>query len=357
MSTSRRTFLESTMAGAGIGWGALQNLASTSNEPPGGRGASVAVNEPPGAGQSPANSQEYTRGVGVYPGLPREDFGPTLVLDDKTYRNLALRRPAYHSSSYDYNLTAQLVTDGIKHSHLPDWVATSVSFRGPLPKNEREFILDHNPTSVVELRGPRPWVQIQLGGGESVPEVDRIEVLVVAPLRVRREDVTFTVSVSDDGREWKKLGSVTGPQPISLAGYPVSFAQPGQLLQPSIPLSSSSQSRFYQVECGVAHAPEFAFGMQWQIGEIAFFNKKRVKIGGPDRFTSAWMSAGLGEEWVYVDLGDRCEFDRVTLYWIARAAEGSVQASDDAQDWRDIQALPASTQLTDNPSLEDTCVC
>ena len=353
MSASRRAFLKSTVASASIAWGGLQSLANASNEPGGDRGASVAPSEPPRAGQSSADPQEYTRGMGVYPGDPREDFGPLLLISSPSpYRNLALRRPAYHSSSYDYNLTAQLVTDGIKHSHLPDWVATSVSFRGPLPKNEREFILDHNPTSVVELRGPRPWVQIQLGGGESVPEVDRVEVLVVAPAHVKSADLSFTVSASDDGREWKKLGSVMGPQPISLVGYPMGFAQPGQLFQPSIPLSSPSQSRFCQVECSVAHAPEFAFGMQWRIGEVAFFNKnQRVEIGGPYNFTSAWMSAGLGEEWVYADLGDRCEFDRVTLYWIARAAEGSIQVSDDAQEWRDIQALPASTQLTDDIKL------
>jgi hypothetical protein len=134
---------------------------------------------------------------------------------------LALRRPAYHSSSYDYNLTAQLVTDGIKDAHLPDWVATAVSFRGPLPKLEREFFLDCNPTSVVELRGPRPWVQIQLGGGERVPEIDRVDVLLVVPRGLKPEDLTITVSGSEDGREWKKPGSVTGPKPAPGTGYPM----------------------------------------------------------------------------------------------------------------------------------------
>ena len=30
------------------------------------------------------------------------------------------------------------------------------------------------------------------------------------------------------------------------------------------------------------------------------------------------MSAGTSEEWVYVDLGAQCTFDRVTLSWIRR---------------------------------------
>ena len=146
--------------------------------------AATAVPRPRGEPLAPASSStpdvEYTRGVGIYPGDPSEDFRPVLVPDDSTYRNLALHRPAYHSSSYDYNLTAQLVTDGIKDSHLPDWVATSVSYRGLLPKVEREFFLDHNPDTSVDLRGPHPWVQVQLGGGASVPEIDRVEVLFVA---------------------------------------------------------------------------------------------------------------------------------------------------------------------------------
>ena len=54
--------------------------------------------------------------MGVYPGDPAQYFGPALVTDTATYRNLALHRPAYQSSSYDYNLTAQLVTDGIKET-------------------------------------------------------------------------------------------------------------------------------------------------------------------------------------------------------------------------------------------------
>src|ERR1700739_1750796 len=63
------------------------------------------------------------------------------------------------------------------------------------------------------------------------------------------------------------------------------------------------------------------------------------------------MSAGSGEEWVYVDLGARCTFDRITLSWIARAAEGSVQVSDDAQNWRDLQPLTAGTGQIDDIHL------
>jgi len=308
----------------------------------------------PAAPEGPASAPtEFTRGVGIYPGDPSEDFGPTLVPDaSSTYRNLALHRPAYHSSSYDYNLTAQLVTDGIKDTHPPEWVATSLSFRGQLPKTQRELFLDHNAVTVVDLRGPRPWLQVQVGGGESAPAIDRVDVLFMAPGGLKPESVSVSVSVSDDGREWKEAGNATNPQPATLTGGPTGFERGGVVFQPSISLDAASQSRFYRVEFEAANASVMAYFMQWQVAEVAFYNQnQRVEIGGPYRFTSAWMSAGLGEEWVYVDLGVRCEFDRVTLYWIARAAEGSLQVSDDATSWRDVQPLPVGAGNTDDLKL------
>ncbi|MEJ2009524.1 MAG: discoidin domain-containing protein [Acidobacteriota bacterium] len=351
-TSSRRTFLKSTIAGATVALGDLHSLALAADPVPTGTPAA------PDAGQSGAlaagNGTEYTRGIGIYPGNPAENFAPVMVSDtSSTYRNLALMRPAYHSSSYDYNLTAQLITDGIKDTDPPNWVETSVSFVGTLPKNEREFIFDHAPTSVVDLRGSRPSVQIRLGGGKSVPQIDRVDLLVVLNARnVKPADVGFEVSVSDDGWNWKKAGSMTGPEPASTAGLPPGFAVRGHLFKPSISLSSPSQSRFYRIECFVANAPPFSFGMQWGLGTVAFYNNnQRVEVGGPYHFTSAWMSKGLGEEWVYVDLGASFEFDRVALYWIAKAAEGSLQVSDDAEDWRDIQPLPGGTDLTDDMKL------
>ena len=70
-----------------------------------------------GCGEAP--SGKYSRGVGIYPGNPDETFAPELVEDNETYRNVAALKAAWHSSSYDYNLTAQLVTDGIISTEEP----------------------------------------------------------------------------------------------------------------------------------------------------------------------------------------------------------------------------------------------
>ena len=281
------------------------------------------------------DAQQYTLGVGVYPGNPSENFAPLMREDQKTYRNLALHRPAYHSSSYDYNLTAQLVTDGIKDSGLPRWAAVSTSQDGALKKNQREWVLDHNWVTSVALNGPRGWVQIELDGGDGAPEVDRVAIDARVQSSVQEpEGWTCVVSGSDDGQTWKELGRAAGTD------------RPAKEFKPSVALAAPARSRFYRVDFEAASA------RVWQIGEVTLLDRnRRLEAGGPFHFTSAWMSAGSAEEWVYVDLGAPCKFDRVALYWIRRAAEGSLQVSDDAVNWRTLQALPANTDLADDIKL------
>jgi len=179
-----------------------------------------------------------TRGIGVYPGDPREDFSPTFRVDTTTYRNLAHLRPAYHSSSYDYNLTAQLVTDGIVDTAMPRRVVVasgqagilSAEIRdlpqqmaqGPLgglsrqqmvwPKYKREWPMDDNWVTGYDLTGPQVWVQFDLLGGSQPLVIDQVTALV----RVQNargggpENWTCSVQVSEDGQSWTALGRDSG---------------------------------------------------------------------------------------------------------------------------------------------------
>jgi hypothetical protein len=280
------------------------------------------------------HAQPSTRGVGIYPGDPREDFAPSLVPDVAAYRNLALRRPAFHSSSYDYNLTAQLVTDGIKNASLPRWVSVSTS-AGIARKNERDYLLDHNNITTVSLTGSRVWIQIELAGGDAPLEVDRLDLWAQVTVGARQpEKWSMVVSGSGDGQSWKELGRTEGPD------------RPAREFKPSVALAPAAHARFYRVELD---APSVS---RWNVGELALSNKGlRVEAGGPYSFTSAWKSAGAGVEWIYVDLGAVCTFDRVGLTWIWRAAEAEIQASDDAKTWHTIQAIAPSTSLVDDVKL------
>ena len=291
---------------------------------------------------STLRAQQYTRGVGVYPGDPKEDFSPVMVPDTQTYRNLALHRPAYHSSSYDYNLTAQLVTDGIKDTKLPRWVSTASSASGTLPKCEREHPVDDNPFSAVALPGTGGWVQVEPQGRDTPLEVDRVDVSARAmTTELLPQQWTCVVLGSDDGEKWIELGRASG---TDILASPVWWRQ--KEITPSFTLPSASHRRFYRVQLDAPHV------ITWNVGEVTLFRKnEQLELGGPYDFTSAWKSGGSGTEWVYVDLGAVCTFDRVVLYWIRRAAEGAVQVSDDAQSWRTLQALPASNEPAEELKL------
>ncbi len=338
MPTSRRRFLQTTIiAGAGSTLPALPAFAA------GARGAAPEAAAPTGAQTSAQAAEAFTRGIGVYPGAPGEYFCPTAVIDTTTYRNLALRRPASHSSAYDYNTTAQLVTDGIKQTTLPRWVAASTSTLGTLAKPDREVFLDHWEANMTEIKGSHGTAELEIGGGTEAPEIDRVRVFLAVPAHIAPASITLNINTSEDAATWTLAGSLQNPPLVANAEvtYPPDIRRGNNLFFPSIPLKAPVRSRFYQLELVLNGAPA-EDTTPWRLGQIEFFRgEDREEIGGPYSFTSAWRSAGLGEEWVAVDLGAPCTFDRITLSWIARAAEGSIQTSNDGETWQTLRPLPA----------------
>jgi beta-galactosidase/beta-glucuronidase len=285
-------------------------------------------------------AQEFTRGLGVYPGDPKEDFAPALVPNAATYRNLALHRPAYHSSSSDYNQTAQLVTDGIKETTLPRAVVVTTSNPPAAPAAG-----GRGGRGGMSVGGDHPWIQYQFTGGAGPLAIDRVEIAVgggmggrgqaaAAPSQPGPGSWSVVVSGSDDGQAWKELGTAAG-----------NTAPPAQF-RPAVALAAAARTRFLRI------ALEGPSGTTWRISEVAFFNQsQRVRTDAQSNFSSSWISGGQGEQWVYVDLGASCAFDRVALSWLRRAAEGSIQTSDDAATWKTQQALPAGSGPTDDIKL------
>ena len=244
-------------------------------------------------------AQPYTRGVGVYPGDPKEDFAAVLVPDTQTYRNLALHRPAYQSSAYDYNLTAQLITDGIKDTGLPRWISVSSSDLGVLKKQDREHALDHNATTTVSLNGASAWLQLDLLGGNDPLQVDSVDLtgLRVTADAQKPAGWSIVVKVSDDGQTWTEAGRTVSEErpPAGFRGF---GGQPTPPPPFAVAFTAPSRNRHIRIELSAPSAN------RWTIGEVVLRSQgERVEVGGPYRFTSAWMSAGTASEWVYVDLG------------------------------------------------------
>ncbi len=285
-----------------------------------------------------APAQDRTRGAGIYPGDPGEDYSPSQAIDSVHYRNLALHRAAYQSGSYDYNLTAQLITDGIIDSTLPGWIVTTASTDSILPRNERESVLDRNPMTRNTLDGPRAWLQVELAGNSPLPALDSLCVsgtVLTDSLPARHWEVS--ISGSADGANWSVLGRAGGEAlpGDTLTGF-LRRVWPRNLRSVNLPfkLDTAVRYKFYRIQ---ANSPNV---LKWGIGELAMYGGgKRAEVGGPYHFTSAWKSASSGEEWVSVDLGAVCTFDRILLHWIRRSSAGSVQVSRDASAWKDIASL------------------
>ncbi|MDR1356086.1 MAG: discoidin domain-containing protein, partial [Tannerellaceae bacterium] len=312
----------------------------------------------------------YTRGIGVYPGDPAEDFAPELVVDN-SYRNIAKLRSAYHSSSYDYNLTAQLVTDGILSENLPATINVSTQ-NGDLLKNEREWLFDGKSDSRYRVQGNDVFLQLAMNNMDV--RADKI---------VLRGSVTYDENMprgyevaaygSNDGVEWNLIGQEKGAgrigtEPQRFRGFggfrlpPVdpdapkpsftfSFSppEPSTNINQEFALDHTADYSYYKIALKMPSAKEWAFS-DWD-----FYKGDELLLITPSSyFESAWESAGTGEEWVYVDFGAPASFDKVNLHWLNKATEGAIQVSTDAVSWNDVAALPGGSDKTDDVTLDKT---
>jgi len=152
-------------------------------------------------------SNQYSRGLGQYPGNPDEHFAPVLVVDN-TYRNVAELKAAYHSSSYDYNLTAQLVTDGLISTEEPASIQVSTQ-KGDLPKNAREYFFDGKPDSRYSVEGDDIFIRLDFNN-MKIP-VDRF--VVRGSVQVddtKAKGFEMIAYASNDGNTWEEIAIEKG---------------------------------------------------------------------------------------------------------------------------------------------------
>ena len=296
-------------------------------------------------------SDYFTRGIGQYPGNPSEDFSPELLPDNSTYRNIALLRSAYQSSSYDYNLVAQLVTDGIITKQQPQYINLSTP-DGDKPRREREWMIDEGPYSRNITMGADTYFQFSLNN--YTKKADRVYMRGTVAYHADQATKGYEIICqgSNDGKTWTDLGKDSGkglpgkPLPYMLHSDPNKQSAKGDLparvIDQSIKIAQPAEYGYYRVALkmpGAAH---------WTFMDMNFYEKDQLVEMKPSQFfNSAWMSETGDEEWVYVDLGSRSSFDKVILHWINKASKGKIQISDDAKQWQDIAELPGGDNTTD----------
>ena len=286
-----------------------------------------------------AVAQVLNRPIGQYPGNPSEYYGPRMV-QDNSYRNFALYRTVYQSSSWDYNLTSQLLTDGLIDQELPAWLEV-ITPEGPLPPNKREACIDGNDWTCNILMGGDTWLQYDW---ENM-SIDIDEVEMVCSMAFREEapkGFTLRLLTSKDGKKWKVADEWHGD---SLPGEPSHrrvHSDPNKNTGDDLLPTRNIDHTFKLNGKPFSHMRlemVTPIAVHWTITELKMRKdgNRAKEILPSEHFVSAWRSLGIENEWVTVDLGTNAEISRLHLYWVNRPSRGNIQVSDDNIHWRTIQ--------------------
>ena len=291
-------------------------------------------------------AQVMNRPIGQYPGNPNEYYGPTLVQDNSYgYRNVALFRTVYQSSSWDFNLTSQLLTDGIYEREAPAWLDVTTP-DGPLPPHKREACIDGNEWTSNIIMGSDTWLQYDWENMSI--DIDEVEMVCsMAYHENAPQGFTIRLLTSKDGKKWKVADEWKGD---SLPGQPSwqrVHSDPnknsGDDLLPTRKIDHTfnmrgkpfSHMKLEMVTPNAAH---------WTITELKM-RKGGTRAKGilpAEHFVSAWRSLGYRDEWVTVDLGVSTEFNTIELWWVNRPSSGNIQVSEDNIHWQTVGELSKS---------------
>ena len=284
-------------------------------------------------------SAQQNRPIGQYPGNPNEYFGPKLV-QDTSYRNLALHRTVYQSSSWDFNLTSQLLTDGINDEQMPAWLNVTTP-EGPLPPHKREACLDGNEWTNNIVMGADTWLQYDWEN--MVIDIDEVEMVCSMAYREGApQGYKIRLLTSKDGKKWKVADEWIGDSLPGNASYQRVHSDPNKNSGDDL-LPTRKIDHTFHIKKGKPFShmkiemvtPSAAY---WNITELKM-KKNGLRAKGilpAEHFVSAWRSLGTENEWVTVDLGTQATVKHVSLYWIGEAPKCHIQISDDNKNWKGI---------------------
>ena len=301
-------------------------------------------------------SDGKTRGPGKYPGNPAEDYAPSLVPAGNDYRNVALNRMVRTSSQHDFNLTPQLLTDGIvTTANPPHLVATTNS--GTLSSRKRECAIDGNEYTNVNVMGNKAWLDFKWHN-MSV-KASRVKIFCTVAYHPDQAKGGYAVTIASQqrtlaqqksdalpGKESKQLVSSDPNKQTGSGDLPL------RIVELDMPLGNGGATELSHLRFNF----DMAGAAYWTITEIKFFNgNDAVTDLQPARdFGSAWMSDNGGQQWAYVDLGSTADIDNVKLCWIEKAVKGRVDVATEMGAWHTVAQLPGGKALTDNIKFKTT---
>jgi hypothetical protein len=293
---------------------------------------------------------EGTRGIGTYPGIPEEYDGPNLV-ENGTYRNLALQRAVWHSSSCDYNLTGHLVTDGIVTTDTPFTVDVRANGE-KVATRLKERLFDDNFTGLTLSGQVDAQLEVSFSEGVSADQISfEGSCRIMEGRSLPRGFAPKLIAVLDDGSQAElKLQPCSptireggGSQNVSV----LEGLKGGQTMQPRYRNNSSELTFGYMASLpgGKVRSLKILLGtsavQEWNLTEMNFYiGGREVSMLPSERFVSAWMPAGNTGGWVTIDLGADAKFDKCNIRWAGgTAASGHIYVSDDGRDFKQISSF------------------
>ena len=303
-------------------------------------------------------AQQQTRGIGIYPGAPEENYAPLLVTDTAAFRdNIARGRTVMQSSSFDCNMTGQMLTDGFVDMDGVERRMVYLSATTPLGElspRERESAIDGNDWTRTHVMGSDTWLQYSWNG--LTLEADGVR--VIGSVAYRPDEATKGYSIrlltSDDGKRWQEQYVVKGDTlPGRKAWNPVHSDPnkndgnddllPARQLDLKMPFKNAMTFSHLRLELKMAGAA------YWTFLEIPITNgsKRLENLLPSQKYPGVWMSAGNEDEWVTVDLGTSSILQRVALYWVTVPKRYNVEISENGRLWFDCpKAEKSSDHLT-----------
>lgn len=244
-------------------------------------------------------------------------------------RNVALFRAATASSAYDYNLTAQLATDGIVERGAPAGMHLFLN-GDPVPREEADWLLDERDKSKftcslnsfeLELRCDGCGITTDRVGFYGTYSCNNN--IAYAPYRC-------TISVTRDGTEWIEAGRWEGVLDKE------TIVRSGGELNISAPVGKAEY-------CGVKVKVSIQTSTKWTFNELKFFlDGEQIEVRPSSVFSSWWVSRTGRDEWISVDLGAETSLKEMRLHWGNPPLSGSVQTSSDGRKWKTIAAVDSS---------------
>lgn len=311
----------------------------------------------------------YTRGIGQYPGRLSQFTAPRMV-KDTIYRNIALNRTVITSSCADFNLTGQLVTDGILTNTEPASLAVRTA-EGIVGNRDKEKLIDGNIYTDMVLHGEHPFIEYHWKGMEvHISNIRLVGEIAYHAVKANR-GYTVRILASHDGKQWEQIGKSESKELPGFASKQNMSSDPNKFRAAErLPLRLFKLNIPLRKTGGYAHL-RFEFDMpgaaRWRIFEIDHdetasaskpftmdslqWTVKNTSWLPSEHFCSVWESATIHttseRQWLYVDLGTIATFNQINLYWVHKAQSGRIQVSDNAHTWTTVGTIVPGEQLTE----------